>query len=261
MLTDPAKELVDTLNLLIASRGMSFSERLKQKADVEPWSPGFFQIVFELLKRMDFLIEEVKQLPFDEELKEDTLQSIFQIKNVFISEHVLKLSCEQIGQTVSGSALTVLRMLSPYIRERVSYPVLSDEEIKAVIADVKQLLGWLEEQQSDDQEFLRQAMIEGLQSFVFRLERLEWLGRGYALEGLKDVLLAYLALEGAVALGGDGAELQKAILAKCSASIRRILKAFDVVRENTERADWALKAYGAVSAIADGSSTISGLLS
>lgn len=70
-----------------------------------------------------------------------------------------------------------------------------------------------------------------------------------------------MALEGAVSLGGDGAELQKAILAKCAASIHRAMKVFDIVKENSDRADWALKAYGAVSAVADGSATISGLLS
>lgn len=260
MLTDPAKELVDTLNLLIGAKGINFSQRLKQKANVEPWSKGFFLIVFELLNRMDFLIEEVMQLPFDDDLREDTLQSIFQIKNVFIAEHVLQTSCEQMSQTISGSNLTVLKMLSPQIRVRVSYPALTSEEVEAVIDDVKQLLVWLRDQQSEEYEFLRSAMIDGLQSFLFRVERLEWFGRGFTIEGLKEVLLAYIALEGAVSLARDGDELQKAILAKCASTLRRTLKIFDVVKESSDRTDWALKAYGAVSAVADGSSTISGLL-
>ena len=260
MQTDPAKELVDTLTELTDHGAQKFSGILVRDAEVEVWSKEFFLIIFEILNRIDFIISEVRLLPLDDDLKEDALESIDAIRAVFRGEHLLKYTSQDIANTVSGANLTVLKMLSPQIRQKISYKALNREEIKELVSDVRQLLNWLHEVQSEEYDFLRQAMIEGLEAFVFRLERLKWFGRGVTLESLKEVLLAYVALEGLITRDTNGDELQKAILAKCGATLQRTLKVFDIAKETTDKAGWALQAYGDVSAVLDGSSTIVGLL-
>ena len=260
-LTDPARELVETLALLSEEPNEKIVSRLTSRANVEPWSSSLFSIIFEIIDRSDLVISEVKKLPLDQDVMEDAIRSLKAIRAVFANPKVLDQDINQLRMTVSGANSTVLKMLSSQIRENVSYHKLTKEEREEILQDVNDLFGWLIDLQSDEKSFIRQALIDGLARFIFRLERLEWVGSGYVLEGLRDVIQAYLALEGANIVDDGGDELQKAILSKCKATVVRTLSVLDIVKEQTDRADWALRAYGAVSALADGSTTVTALLS
>lgn len=260
-LTDPARELVETLALLSADPDEKIVSRISNSADVDPWSPGFFRVIFEIMNRTDLVIAEVKKLPLDDDVMDDAIKSLRSIKSVFSNPKLLDQNTNQLRNIITGANATVLKMLSRQIRENVSYHKITSEERDAILADVNDLYGWLADIQSDHMDFIRQALMEGLAGFLFRLERLEWLGSGYVLEGLRDVIHAYMALEGANIPNDGGDELQKAILVKCKAVVVKTLSTLDIARDQTDRADWALRAYGAVSAIADGSSTVTALLS
>jgi hypothetical protein len=259
-LTDPAKELAETLNLLAAEPNMAVADRIASSARVDIWTPDFFRVFFELMSRIDLVSSKIKDLPMDEDIREDALRSVADIKSVFSNSQILSQSNGDIRKRLTGSNATVLKMLSMMIREKISYPLLDRETRTEVLRDCSELRNWLVEVQSDEKDFVRQALIEGLESFIFRLERLEWLGHGFVLDGLKSVIHAYLSVQGARSIDDGGAELQDAILAKAKSVIVRALTAFDLVKDNAERADWALRAYGAVSALADGSATVTALL-
>lgn len=259
-LTDPAKELAETLNLLAAEPNVTISEKIARGANVKIWTPDFFRILFEITNRIDLVASKIRDLPMDEDLRQDALRSVSNIRSVFASSGILDQYNNEIKNTITGSNATVLKMLSMVIREQVSYPLLDSEARQAVLEECVTLQNWLTDLQSEDRDFIRQALIEGLDSFIFRLERLEWLGHGFVLDGLKEVIQAYLSVQGARVVDDSGAELQDAILAKTKASIFRVLKAFDLAKDTSERADWALRAYGAVAALADGSTTVVALL-
>lgn len=259
-LTDPAKELAETLARLARDPNIRIVDRISQEARVPVWSPGFFRILFEIINRINLVESKIADLPLDDDIKQDAMDSISEIKSVFSSPDFMTMATGQVKPRLSGSNSTVLKMLSMMIREKVSYPLLSEEERTQIVEEVLQLRDWLVEIESEEKDFIRRSLIEGLESFLFRIERLNWLGHGYALDGLREVIKAYLSLQGAQFVDPSGAELQDAILARAKASILRVLGVFDLAKENLDRADWALKAYGAVSALADGSATVAGLL-
>lgn len=260
ILTDPAKELAETLALLASEPNMQLTDKIATQARVDAWSPEFFRILFEILNRIALVGSKVAELPLDEDVKKDALNSIGVIKSVFQDPSVLNTTSAQVRPKISGSNTTVLKMLSIMIRENVSYPLLTEEGKSEIIAEVTKLRDWLAKLETDEKDFIRAALIEGLDTFLFRIERLSWFGHGYTIGGLKEVIRAYLSLQGARVVDANGAELQDAILAKAKATLVRILQIFDVAKDNVDRADWALRAYGAVSALSDGSSTVAGLL-
>lgn len=258
--TDPAKELAETLAMLASDPDQAVSTKISGEARVESWTPAFFRILFEITNRIDLVSQKISELTMDEDLKDDALRSVGDIRRVFSDPNILSQRASQIRGRITGANATVLKMLSTMIRAKVSYPLLSEEDREEILAEVRTLRDWLSEVQSDEKDFVRQALIEGLDAFIFRLERLEWLGHGYVLDGLKRVIQAYLSVQGARYSDASGAELQDAILAKAQGSIVRVLKVFDLAKDNADRADWALRAYGAVAALADGSTTVTALL-
>jgi len=125
---------------------------------------------------------------------------------------------------------------------------------------VQRTLGFLRDHQLERQDFIRQALIEGLEQFIFRLERLRWLGWGYSLEALKDVIGAYFALErGFDTEGGD--QIMDATLRKVAGALRSIYSKAGAAKDVVETSDFFLKAYGAAAIYLNTSSGgVSGLL-
>jgi hypothetical protein len=259
-LTDPARELAATLELIGASPDENLDDRIAKSARVQAWSADFFRVIFEILARFSLLEREINQLPLDDDIRSDALQNLHAMAGFFSNKNILSLGSGQVRNHITGSNPTILKMLSPQIRERVSYHLFTAEERSGVLADVRDLIGWLEGLQSEEKDFVREALIAGLRDFEFRLDRLEWFGSGYSLKALRDVIHAYMALQGAGISSGDGKELMDAILLKTKTFVIKVLNIVDVAKDTTEKADWALRAYGAISALADGSAKIAGLL-
>lgn len=259
-LTDPARELATTLERLAAEPNEAIDARLARELGHATWSPEVFKVLFEIDQRCAFVSDLISELPLDEDVAEEAQTSIAKMRGVIGSKSVLGTNTNGIRATLSGSNITILKMLSAQIREKVSYELLSNEEREEVIASVEEFIGWLEKLQTEEADFVRQALIEGLRNFVFRAKNLHWFGTGYTLASLKDVLAAYLALEGVICTQPDNQEVSKAVLMKAQACIKGVLEKFQIAKDVTDTADWALRAYGAVAAIADGSQKISGLI-
>jgi len=259
--TDPARELAITMELIANSSVIThFDQRIASGAKVNAWSKEFFQILFQIVDRCDFVSSEIRKLKLDEDLRDQAVRSVEEMKSAFIRKDCLSKNTKEIAHKLSEANITILKFLSGQIRENVSYHLLTPEEKNILLDEVGELIEWLTSIQSDEADFIREALIEGLRSFKFRLERLDWFGWGYTVSSLRRVLEAYMALEGGLREGGDGQELIKAVLLKTRAFVQKVVKITEMTKSASETGAWALKVYGAVSAISDGSETISGLL-
>ncbi len=258
-ITDPAHELVQLLETLAAPSEMRASSFLADKFHVEEGSLEFYKILFSVIERIDLVSKLIETSPDTSHIRDDMIDHLGKVKIVF-NVKSLNSSWSGIGApALSSSNLLPLKMASPLLRQQVSYPSLLAEERDEVLALVEQLLEWLESHQLEDNDFIRQAIIDGLKMFVFRLERLEILGWGYSVDSLKEIITAYMAMEGGFH-EDDTMPITQAALIKVGSTMKQVFERVGIAKDITERADFMLKTYGAVAIVMDGSSGISGLL-
>lgn len=152
-----------------------------------------------------------------------------------------------------------LKGVAGLVRKSISFRKLSDDELndlKVLVVDLKE---WLELRQLSDNDFIRQALIEGLGRMHFRLVRLQWVGWGYTLDSLRQVIAAYVMLErtGVTAETNPDAE---AILRRLHGLIKSVYEKVNMTKGATETADWLIKAYGVGTLIYHGASPVRALL-
>lgn len=160
---------------------------------------------------------------------------------------------------LSAKNVQPLKVLSGQVRQKIAYRKLAAEETNELIATVSELREWLEQHQLAEQDFIRQALIEGLENLTFRLSKLQWLGWGYTCDSLREVIAAYMLLErqGSNPINNPDAE---AVLKKTASVIKQVYDKLQVVKTAAETGDWLLKAYGAATLVMQGTATVQGLL-
>ncbi len=134
------------------------------------------------------------------------------------------------------------------IRPHQSYPKLDDAERDDLLAAVDQLLHWLNEHQLAEQDFIRQALIDGLTRFRFRLARIQWIGWGYTLESLREVIGAYFALERGTPIDGSATSAQAA-LKLVRDLVATVYEKTKFAKDVIETGEFMLKAYGATTLV------------
>lgn len=259
-ITDPAEEFVSVCTALSRQSTVAGANWLAENFETEPWSRDFYQVLFAIVERGYYLIDLVNSIEGAEHIAPQIERNVHGILDAFKPQGLgaawhqsgkLKLTQENIGP---------IQVLSALVRPKVSYPKLSEDERVEIVALVDELLGWLDDHQISEQDFIRQALIDGLLQFRFRLERVRWLGYGYAIESLKEVIGAYLALERGFVDDGS-MPVVKAMLQKVGEGIKAIYASAGVAKDATDRADFLLKAYGAASMYANANTGgVAGLL-
>jgi hypothetical protein len=160
---------------------------------------------------------------------------------------------------ISATHVGPIRALSAQVRGLYAWPKLNDAEIKEVLDLADELVTWLTAHQLKEQDFVRQALIEGLEAFRFRLQRVGWFGWGYTIRSLRDVIGAYMALERGtpdLSASPDAA----AVLQKVRAGISSIFEKIKLAKDVTDVADFTLRAYGATTLMVQGPKFVAGLL-
>lgn len=257
-LTDPARELTELCARLyvgVSTRGDQF---LAEAFGVEAWSQEFLQILSTIVERIDFLIRLVDDLDLDEDLKKDAVTHIAAMKGAFGLNGLMNTWNTTGTRALGPENAQPVKMLSSTIRQKVAYPKLSLDEMKDVLAEVDQLAAWLSEHQTKEHDFIRQAILDGLGQFRFRLERVGWFGWGYTLDSLRDVIGAYMALEHGLPPNGTD-PVAEAIMKKTAAFVKNFYEKTQVLKGVVETGDFMLRAYGAASLLAQGGS-VAGLL-
>jgi hypothetical protein len=258
LITDPAMELANLCDNLVHGQDVAGFTHLSQKFEVEPWSLDFYRIVFNVVERANYIKDLVKSIPDSSHIADDAIQHIDQLLIGFQPKS-MNSSWNSFGvKYINPANIQPIKMLSPFIRGKVRYPELSPDEINEILGLVEQLIEWLEDKQLSDNDFIRESLIEGLKSFYFRLERLRWLGWGYTVSSLRDVISAYMALE----RGIDASDPQAtAIVKKTGSFIKKAYEKLGVAKDIADRGDFLIKAYGMASISLDVQSEIYKLLS
>ncbi|SFK71871.1 hypothetical protein [Caulobacter sp. UNC279MFTsu5.1] len=257
--TDPAIEFAELCTKLAASRTKTGTDHLADHFKVDAWSYEFYQILFCIIERANQIKMLVAGLPDAAHIAPDLTAHIDDLLNGFQPQSMMN-RWDQHGATyVNAKNIQPIKMVSVLLRQHVSYPVLSEEEREDVLSQVADLTKWLEEIQVGEHDFIRQAIIDGLRQFSFRLSRIEWLGWGYSVASLKDVIGAYLALERGTPTDGSNPQAE-AVLKRLGAALKSIYRSAGVTKDVVERGDFLLKAYGAASLFVHSHHGIAGLL-
>lgn len=258
-LTDPARELAELCTALGGVSTAAGDDHLASLFEVSPWSTEFYQIMACIVERAENLIRIVNGLDIDEDFKGEAIVHISMVKAAFAKNPLIHAwNAQGQGSTLlSGSNIQPIKMLSPLVRAKVSYPKLSDVDVQVILAETAEFEDWLIEHQIAEQDFIRQALIDGLKQFRFRMTKIQWLGWGYTFGSLRDVIAAYKLLETTVdPITNPDAE---AVLRKSASFFVKIFAKVGVAKETVEKADFLLRAYGAINLVQQGTS-VAGLL-
>lgn len=247
-ITDPARELAEVCEKIAEPSKQRGDDYLAGKFGVGAWSTEFYQIVFCFIERADALIGIVDTLDMDEDLANDAKKHIKDIKGAFARE-ALSNAWNAIGVNhVRRENVQAIKMLSPHVRQKVSYPKLNDEEIGEVIELITELEKYLSEHQLKEHDFIRRALIDGIRSVRFRLERVGWLGWGYTVASIREVIGAYLALQSGMPDAAAAPDAE-AVLMKVGAFLKVFYEKTGIVKTAYDRGKFLLEAYGAAALV------------
>jgi hypothetical protein len=257
--TNIALELAHLCDRLSFDSGHGGDAVLAKLFGVEAWSAEFFQIIFSIVARTHALETQLTSTIKSEAVVSGAKHHLSQIRQAF-GKNALNSAWRSHGmQLVGAMHSSPVRMVSAALPENLSYPKLSTEERVELSEMVDELLGWLREKQLSDRDFIRESLIEGLELFKFRLDRMEWFGWGYSIETLQQVFLAYYALEkGLDPVANPDAG---AVLKKLEAVFKKVLSYTTTTKDAADKAGWLLSCYKyVVSAAPTGGAYIAGLL-
>jgi hypothetical protein len=257
--TDPARELSDLVRGLHIPPSVRFDEGLAQLFDVSVWSSSFYQIIFTISSRIDDLVALSDNLELDGDQLSETKEGLRTIQQAFGPNGLQNNFSHSQSQYLSPAQIAPLSVLSGLVRPLRPYPKLDEDELSEILEMVDTLIGWLDQHQLSEQDFIRQALLDGLRQLKFRLERIKWLGWGYTLQGLRDVISAYFALEHGFPRDGSNPPAE-AMLKQVSDFTKDFLQKAGVVKETVELGEFMLKAYGAVQLALAGGTKVAGFL-
>lgn len=244
-ITDPAREFTEFLQSLLAGGGredVPADEYIGTVFEVVPWTRDFTLILYMISERNAYLTGVVDILDMDDELKLQAKAHLSVIDLAFRRDH-LCATWRDGAKKLIETHITPIQMMSASVRPKISYPKFSEDESSELIAQLDQLLSWLAELQLVENDFVRQGLIEGLLQLRFRILRLRWLGWGYAQDGLKNVIAAYMALQFGVEQNEQGDPIVKAIVAKTGAIVKSLMTKINAARGLKEDASFVLSIY------------------
>jgi hypothetical protein len=244
--TDPARELAEACERLASQENQIGENFLASTFGVPVSSKEFYEIIFIFKERIDYLTEIIEKSGLDPDLKAQAQNHLTLISNAFTSNSLRSAWASAGAHHLGQNNYQPIKMLSSEVRRLVRYPKLAGERVNELLEMAEQLLAWLEEHQVADADFIRQAIIDGVKKFHFRLSKIGWFGHGYAVESLKDVVTAYILLERGYPDANVSPDAAVALK-----TVRDFLrKAYDklgMAKDTVELGDFALRMYGALS--------------
>jgi hypothetical protein len=192
--TDPARELAEIAERLTQGNNSAGEAFLAGSFGVKVWSTDFVKIIACILERADLVKRIVKKSnAMDDDHKASALNDLTQFKDGFTGA-ALRVVWNQGngGMTLMKDHGRPLQYLSPIVRAEVRYPKLGEDEVAEFISLID---AYVEQLKKSDEgpEFVRQAIMDGLASFRFQLEKIGWMGSGYALSAFREVMIVYEA--------------------------------------------------------------------
>lgn len=262
VMTDPARELAElceNLRTNLSAENVRGEVYLSERFEVDVRSKDYFEILFTIAQRIEEVSNIISELDLDQDYKEDLKKHVASIAESFSAQSLRGPWSHVVNSFLSRENVQPLKGLSGQVRQYAAYRKLNRSEIDDIRNDVDSLLGWLADHQISENDFIRQALIEGLNRVRFRLANLEWVGWGYALAGLKDVIGAYVMLERSGTNAASNPDAQ-AMLKLTGDFICKTFEKIKTAKDIVDVGDLLLKTYGVVSLIRDGKPVIAALL-
>lgn len=258
--TDPARELADLLTeFRSGNTSVPGSQYLAERFEVEPWSQDFYRVISTIMDRLAELKGIIRSLPLDLDYQLEMVGHVDEIATAFTPSGFQNAWQNFGADKLSPRNVQPLKSLSGLVRQTIEYRRLSTDELSELVDTVGDLTGWLEAHQLIGQDFVRQALIDGLKQLTFRLVRFKWLGWGYSLDALRDVIAAYMLLERGVGPVQENPDAHAA-LRKVATAIKTIYDKTRTVKTVVDTGDWLLKAYGVASLALHSGPSITALL-
>lgn len=243
--TDVANELAITLRKIknFANSSSTLESKLADLFRTEVWSTEYYQTLFCLLDRCDEVAILSGTLDIDEEMQKITQSHISKIKQAFTSETMRQRSDSTFQHRLLDENISSIQMLSFALRKDHGYIKITPDIREDLINDINALLKWLEEKQLSEADFVRQALIDGLYTVRFKLDRFEWFGRLYCIKSMKEVISAYLILEGMTPEDSSQPDME-AMLKKTMIIVQKFNDTFSLVKSVADTAKFVLAVYG-----------------
>lgn len=259
-LSDPARDFTDLcLGLRQGDAGATGAEYLAVCFGVKSWSTNFMLILASIHQRIEALRLMFEQTDLDADIKGTAQACLEAIRMTFSATGLMNNWQYSQANYLNDASLTPVRMMSGYVRVEHGYFVPTGEEVAELKQDIEALLGWLRDIAITDTDFIRNALIEGLEGFLFRIERVGFFGWPDSFESLKAVITAYMALERGMP-DPNVSPPYEAMVKKTSDFLRRTFERVKFAKEISETSDWLLRGYGALQAIGHLQPSVAGLL-
>jgi hypothetical protein len=214
---------------------------LAKTFNVDPWSAEFFQIAQSIVNRTIALEHLLVSVHTKTAVVEGAKVHLARIRQAFDLASLSNQWSQRGLAHVRPDQSSPIRMLSAGIPDEYGYPKLSAEEANEVIKLVNQLVEWLQGVQLSEKDFVRESLIEGLEQFRFRMERLQWFGWGYSIQSLRDVIIAYLILERG--LDAKAHPDVAAVAKKLCAGLKKIFGYASTAKDVADTGDWLVSCY------------------
>lgn len=248
LVTDPARELAEIAERLTRSTNAAGEKFLAEQFNVPVWSTDFVKIITCILERADLVTAIVRTSDMDDDHKANALNDLSHFKTGFTGNSLRQ------PWNNAGNGLTAMKdhgrpiqYLSTIVRQKVCYPKLTDDEVSELLGLIDTYVEELSANE-DVPKFLKQAILDGLALFRFQLDRVGWMGSGYALTAFREVVLACeLASRQFRDAGGFNAE---AALRGLKAIVSSFREKVDAARGWTESAEAVWKWYQVGSSVA-----------
>ena len=166
--TDHAKELAELcVRLRKLRKDQTGAEVLSAEFGVEAWSSDFYELVFSIPKRIKILDKIIQDNPhIDPSIKDLASGHLQKINSAFSQEGLSNQWNRAASNFICAEHVNPILFISSEIRRVHPLPLLSDDEQAELLADVDDLLTWL---QSTVKITLPKnpEMKDGMQSFDF----------------------------------------------------------------------------------------------
>lgn len=257
--TDPAREFTDLCMRLRASTSTTGEVFLAEQFGVEPWSGEFVRILAVIHARIDDLSKMIREVGLDHDIADTADNCLNRIRQAFSPSGTQNPWSHSTKEYLNDANLLPIRMASAYLRPKYGYTVVSLDDLTQLVGEVQELLEWLRERELAERDFIRAALIEGLEAFEIRLNKVGFYGWPEAFASLREVVAAYLVMERG-APDPNVSPPYEAMVKKTGELIKKVLDKVKFAKDVQETADWALRGYGALTAINVIGHPIAGLL-
>jgi hypothetical protein len=259
-LSDPARDFTDLcLKIRNAPANVGGAESLAAQFIVAAWSTDFMLILASIHQRIEALRIMIEETDLDDDIKATARGCLERVRHAFSMVGLANPWQHAIDNFLTDNNLTPIRMASGYVRVNHGYYIPDENELSELSGDIESLIDWLSKINIHEKDFIRSSLIDGLQGFLFRINRVGFFGWPDSFESLKAVVSAYMALERGMP-DPNVSPPYEAMVKKVSDFLRKTFERVKFAKDVSETGDWLLRGYGALQAIGHLQPSIAGLL-